>query len=158
MAPIGFEKINSSYSQGLTDQQRAKRKVAKENVAEGVGVTGAVTYQARQFATKRSINTMMENVTNAARLTAQNTKEATTLLGKFKLDIGRFTKDVTARVMKLQNMKFIGPIVKSPVVKGACGAFGFTMAFFALVTGVNKAVDNGRMAIGDFQNRFNRAA
>jgi len=157
MTPVGFEKLDSSYNP-VTDQQRAKRKVTKEHVAEGVGVTGAVTYQAKQFATKRSINTMMENVTNAARITSQNSREASTLLGKFKLDIGRFTKDITARVMKLENMKFIGPIIKSPIVKGACGVFGFTMAFFALVTGVNKAVDNGRIAVGDIQSRFNRAA
>ena len=43
-------------------------------------------------------------------------------------------------------MKFIGPIVKSPVMKGVAGIFGGAMAFFALVTGLDKAYRNGKLA------------
>lgn len=141
------------------NQDVNKKREAGQHVAEGVGVTGAVSHQARRYATKKTVlNNMMENVTTAANATTRNAREANTLWNSFKSNIGRFTKDITARVMKFQDMKFIGPIIKSRFVKGACGVFGFTMAAFALATGVSKAVDNGKLAFADVKQRLDNAA
>ena len=63
-----------------------------------------------------------------------------------------------ARISKYKEWKFIGPIVKSPVAKAATGVFGATMAFFVLVSGVQKAVDNGRLALNDLHRRIDRNA
>lgn len=150
---------NPIFTANIINADTSNKKETGQHVAEGVGVTGVVSHQARRYATKKTVlNNMMENVSNAARLTSQNAREATTLWGKFQINITRFTKDITARVMKFQDMKFIGPIIKSPVMKGACSIFGFTMAAFALVTGINKAMENGKLALNDINQKLNKAA
>ena len=55
---------------------------------------------------------------------------------------------------RLKNSKFIGPIINSPVTKKLAGVAGGALAFFVLVTGVNKAVKTGAIAVDDFKHQF----
>ena len=59
------------------------------------------------------------------------------------------------RLMQLKQSikgnKFINRIIESPLTKKAAGVFGAGLAFFVLVTGVNKAFKTGTVAYGDIK-------
>ena len=139
-------------------QQSNKRKETAQGVAVGVGTTGAISYQAKRTATKNGLRSVFTNVNKGTKIISENAGEVSSLYGKFTKDVQRFSKSLMARFAKLGNWKFIGPIVKSPAARGLANGFGVVMAFFALVTGVRKAVDNGRLAVGDLKDKLNLAA
>lgn len=128
-----------------------------EQVAAGVGGAAGVTTSATRMAGKKglSLQQMMANVTNTAEKITENADKATSLWGKFKNNTKIFTKDILARFKALENTKFIGAIVKSPIIKKSAAVFGGTLAFFVLVTGVNKAVKTSVDAAGDLKNKVN---
>lgn len=140
----------------FTPEQQAKRKDAEQKVATGVGATGAgaAAYQAKRTTVNRTLQGWFTNLTNTTKAARQNAAEVTGLAGKFKQNFARFSSDIMSKAMKFKEMKFIGPIVKSPVMKGAAGIFGGAMAFFALVTGIDKAYRNGRLAVADIGGKF----
>lgn len=148
--------INNYRYSNLTPEQQAKRKETEQKVATGVGATGAgaAAYQAKRTSVNRTLQSMFANVTNTTKNARQNAAEVTSLLGKFKLNVTKFSGDIMAKAMKLKDVKYIGAIVKSPVMRGAAGVFGGAMAFFALVTGVDKAYRNGRLAVTDVSSRL----
>ena len=55
---------------------------------------------------------------------------------------------------KFKDMKYIGPLLKNPAIKLFASGCGAAMAFFALITGISKAIRNGRIAVGDLKDRF----
>ncbi len=126
-----------------------------EQVAVGVGGAAGVTASATKMAGKKglSLQQMMANVTNTAEKITENADKATSLWGKFKKNTSIFTKDILARFKALENTKFIGAIVKSPIVKKSAALFGGALAFFVLVTGVNKAVKTSVEAAGDLKDK-----
>ena len=130
-------------------------KTKTDQVAAGVGGAAGVTTSATKMAGKRglSLQKMMANVTSTAERVSENAEKATTLWGKFKKNTTIFTKDILARFKALENTKFIGAIVKSPIVKKSAALFGGALAFFVLVTGVNKAVKTSVQAAGDIKNK-----
>lgn len=149
-----------------TPQQQ--RRETTQGVATGVGAAG-VTAQATTYASKQGVFAKFGNpltkvkellgfTTKTAKNLEKNSAEVTGLWNKFFKDMKLFSADAWARVSKFKEWKFIGPIVKSPVMKGATSVFGATMAFFVLVSGVQKAVDNGRLALNDMHRRIDRTA
>ena len=82
---------------------------------------------------------------------ATNTKVATGLWAKFKHNITMYTQDIMKRLESLKSNKFISRIIDSPITKKAAGVFGAGLAFFVLVTGVNKAFKTGAVAYNDFK-------
>ena len=144
--------------QRLTPEQQ-KRRETTQNVATGVGAAG-VTAQATTYASKQGVYArfkgLLGTTTNTAKTLERNSAEVTGLWNKFFRDIKIFSADAMARISKYKEWKFIGPIVKSPVAKGATSVFGATMAFFVLVSGVQKAVDNGRLALNDMHRRIDK--
>ena len=156
--PVGFNAI-PEY-QRLTPEQQ-KRRETTQNVATGVGAAG-VTAQATTYASKQGVYARFKGflgtTTKTAKTLERNSAEVTGLWNKFFRDIKIFSADAMARISKYKEWKFIGPIVKSPVAKAATGVFGATMAFFVLVSGVQKAVDNGRLALNDLHRRIDRNA
>lgn len=137
-------------------QQPSKRKDAEQKVAAGVGATGAgaAAYQAKRTTVNRTLQGWFTNLTNTTRAARQNAAEVTGLAGKFKHNFARFSSDIMSKAMKYKELKVIGPIVNSPIMKGAAGIFGGAMAFFALVTGIDKAYRNGRLAVANIGGRF----
>ena len=127
-------------------------KTKTDQVAAGVGGAAGVTTSATKMA-GLSLQKMMANVTSTAERVSENAEKATTLWGKFKKNTTIFTKDILARFKALENTKFIGAIVKSPIVKKSAALFGGALAFFVLVTGVNKAVKTSVQAAGDIKNK-----
>lgn len=141
----------------LTQEERVERR---ENVATGVGGAAGLTASATKMASRRGVKArtgeqvlqgMMTQVTNTTRAVNQNTKVATGLWAKFKHNITAYTQDILKRLDTLKSNKFIGRIIESPLTKKAAGVFGAGLAFFVLVTGVNKAFKTGAVAYGDLK-------
>ena len=155
MDSVAINSFGNRYGE-LTPEQRAKRKDAEQKVATGVGTTaaGAAAYQAKRTTVNRTLQGWFTNLTNTTRTARQNAAEVTGLFGKFKQNFARFSGSIMKQASKFQDMKYIGAVVKSPVMKATAGVFGGAMAFFALVTGVDKAYRNGRLAVCDVRNRF----
>ncbi|MBP3820899.1 hypothetical protein J6G99_04560 [bacterium] len=152
--------IPLNYGQYInaTPEQKARHQEKAQEVAAGTGVAGAASYQAKRYATKQTLNGMFTKVTEASKIAHQNTKVASGLWGKFKYDIGRFSTSIMNQVAKFENMKIIGPIIKSPIMKGTANCFGIGMAFFALVTGLDKAYRNGKFAVLDLKEKMGLVA
>lgn len=155
----GIPSINANTtSPSMTAQQRKEKS---EQVAAGVGGAAGLTTSATKMASKKglqaeqSLSNMLEAVTKTQQAVNKNSKAVTGLWGTFKNNIKVYSADILARLNKLKDAKFIGPIIKSPFTKKVAGFFGGALAFFVLVTGVNKAVKTGEIAIDDFKYQLN---
>mgnify|MGYP006872971514 CR=1 FL=1 len=147
--------IHSIHTRNLTPEQAQKRKQTTENVATGVGVTG----YASRYASKRGIlGSMLGKTNQAAHVAAPKIKEATTLFGKFKQNTTYYTEYLMNLFKNYENSRFIGPIVKNPIVRKATGGLGAIMAFFVLVTGVRKAAENGASALNKAKHKYDYMA
>jgi len=145
--------------QQQTKKQQATEKT--EKVAAGVGGAAGLTKTATNMASKRGIlatektfQGIMGSVTNGAQTITEGTQQAVSLWSKFKNNTKIFTADILRRFKALESTKFIGKIIKSPIAKKAAGIFGGALAFFVLVTGVNKAVKTGIEAAGDVKSKL----
>lgn len=148
----------NNYSPNLTAAQIKQRKEATQDVAAGVGATG-ITATATRYAGKQGVlQRMFTNVQEVTKVTSKNSREITGLWSKFMHNTKLFTNDIMSKFTKFKGNKLIAPIIESPLAKGASKIFGATMAFFVLVTGVQKAFDNGRLAVGDLKDKLNIAA
>lgn len=147
-----------------TIEQQQKQKETKEKAATVVGSTGFVA-TATKYASKRGLSasaqagektlqSMMEATQKASRITGKGIKESTGFIAKFKKNMKLFSGDFMKFTKGLENTKFIGPIVKSPLIKKAAGAFGGVMAFFVLVTGLSKAAETGALAFDDAKDKY----
>ena len=147
----------NSYSDSVSDK-KARRKETAQEVAAGTGVAGAASYQAKRYSTKQVLNGMLTKVTEASRAAGAGTKEVTGLWGKFKFDVANFSKSIMNNLKAVESWKIIGPIVKSPLMKGTAHFFGVGMAFFALVTGIDKAFRNGKLMTNDIKSKLGLVA
>lgn len=155
----GIPPINAKTTNPTMTAQQRKEK--SEQVAAGVGGAAGLSTSATRMAGKRGLqaeqqlSNMLETVTKTQQTINKNTKVATGLWGTFKTNIKVYSADILARLNKLKNAKIIGPIIRSPFTKKVAGFFGGALAFFVLITGVNKAVKTGAIAVDDLKNQFN---
>ena len=126
----------------------AQRRENTEKAAVGAGVGGAAL-------SHKGLRQGIQKAINFSTTAKENTKEVTGLWGKFLRDTKIFSASIMNRISKFKDLKYIGPVLKNPAVRLVAGGVGAVMAFFALVTGVSKAIRNGRIAIGDLKDRFN---
>lgn len=157
MTTVSINDFNQR-AQVSAQAHRERDEVRRQQVAAGTGVTGAAAYQAKRSSVNNYLKSWFSKLTATTRTTRQNAQEVTGLFGKFKQNVRIFSTSIIDKAMKFQDMKFIGPIIKSPVTKGVASFLGVGMAFFALVTGIDKAYRNGKIAVDDMRNKFNMAA
>lgn len=157
MAGIDAIKHPISNQPTMTAQQR---KENQEKVAAGVGGAAGLTKSATNMASKRAMqaeatlkkaNNVLTGTNNAI---IKSSETATNLWQKFKLDKLTITNKITKWIDAFKGSKFVSAIIKSPIVKKAAGLFGGVLAFFVLITGVNKAVKTGAIAVDDFKHQF----
>jgi hypothetical protein len=148
-----------AYNQTPATQQ-AKRE-RKEQVATGVGGAAGLG-TATKMASKRGLLTkgktlqnMLDAVTTTAGNVTKNAEATSSLFGKFKANVKIFTRDILSKYKALENSRFVGAIVKNPIVKKSAGIFGSALAFFVLVTGANKTIKTGSVAYDDVKNKIN---
>ncbi len=156
---VNLSKLNTVHS-NLTPEERKKRQ---ENVATGVGGAAGLTASATKMASKRGLQAqaveptlqhMMQTVQNTTNAVNKNQRAARGLWAQYKANIQIYTQDLLKRLKSLKNSKVLGPIINSPITEKAAKFGGGALAFFVLVTGVNKAVKTGALAFDDLKNQY----
>lgn len=150
------------HHNNLTPEQRAQRRHETQEVAAGVGAAGvtahvgATRYAGRQ-GSMGMLRNMYEKMIKTSKVTAQNNEIATGIWAKLVRDTKRFSSHAMKQLKNFENMKFIGPIIKSPITKKLTGAFGAVTAVFVLISGLSDASKNGRIAVADLKEKLDLA-
>ena len=143
-------------------EPRTQRNSNQEQVAAGIGGAAGVSTAARyagQRAIKaqegeRILQTTLETVQTASRNVTQNTSTLTRLFNNFRKNTAMFSANLQKRLGALKDVKFIKPILNSPITKKLTMGIGGVLAFFVLATEFNKAVQTGEVAIKDFKGKY----
>ena len=150
------------HNSKLTPEQRAQRRHETQEVAAGVGAAGvtahvgATRYAGRQ-GSMGMLRNMYEKMIKTSKITAQNNEIATGIWAKLVRDTKRFSSYAMKQLKSFENMKFIGPIIKSPITKKLTGAFGALTAVFVLISGLSDASKNGKIAVADLKEKLDLA-
>ena len=140
------------YSRSNATSERQKRQ---QDIALGVGGAGSTVAVARKVeSAESSLQKMVSFLSNNAKTVNKNTKTVNSLFQKFKLNKELFTNNLMTKLAKVKNTKIATFAMKNPVVRKFAGATGGALAFFVLVSGVNKAVKTGEIAVQDY--KFNQ--
>lgn len=156
MDPVAA-KINGS-SQYQTVKQR-QQKDGKEAVVTATGVTATASYVGKSSMKKavlseKNVKTTIDGIKTTTRTINNNVGLIERLARKFHIDYKTFNLDLTKRLAKLKDVKYIAPIVKSPIAKGAVASVSGALAFFVLVTGLKDAANNSAVAINDLKHKY----
>ncbi len=144
-----------------TPEQRQKRQ---EQVASGVGGAAGVG-AATKFAGKRALKheaksemlaDMYAQVSRTMNSVNEGSQVSSGLWHAFKANMTKYTKSVETLLLKFKESKFIGPIIKSPVTAKFSALAGGALAFFVLVTGINKAARSGSLAVEDLKDKYHQ--
>ena len=140
-----------------------QRKQKQEQVATGIGGAAGVTATATKYAGRKGLRAQASEkflgelsgqVAQGIKKANEAQEVATGLFATFKKNFKMYSASVLEQLNKLKNSKFIGPIVKSPIAKKVSAVAGGALAFFVLITGVNKAVKTGAVAVNDFKSQY----
>ena len=129
----------------------------------GVGAAGVTAHVgATRYAGRKGsmgmLRNMYEKMIKTSKVTAQNNEIATGVWAKLVRDTKRFSNHALNQLKNLENVKFIGPIIKSPITKKITGVFGAFTAVFVLISGLSEASNNGKIAVADLKERLDLAA
>ncbi len=144
------------FDSNLTPEQRMQRRQQTQEVAVGVGAAGVTAHVGTSRGTM--LRNMYDRIIKTHKLAAQNNEIATGMWAKLVRDTKRFSKFAMAKLKPLENAKFIGPIIKSPITKKLTGAFGAVTAVFVLISGLSEASKNGKIAVADLKEKLDMAA
>ena len=152
-----------SFNSNLTPEQKAQRRHETQEVAVGVGAAGVTAHVgATRYAGRKGsmgmLRNMYEKMIKTSKVTAQNNEIATGVWAKLVRDTKRFSNHALNQLKNLENVKFIGPIIKRKKKKKITGVFGAFTAVFVLISGLSEASHNGKIAVADLKERLDLAA
>lgn len=152
-----------SFNSNFTPVQRSQRRHETQEVAVGVGAAGVTAHVgATRYAGRKGsmgmLRNMYEKMIKTSKVTAQNNEIATGVWAKLVRDTKRFSQYAMTKLKAFENMKIIGPIIKSPITKKLTGAFGAATAVFVLISSLGEASRNGKISIADLKERLDLAA
>ena len=139
----------------LTPEQRQRRQETKE-VVVGAGAAGVTAHVGASKGTM--LRNMYDKVIKTSKLTARNNEIATGIWANLVKNTKRFSEHAMKQLKGLENVKFIGSIVKSPITKKITGVFGAATAVFVLISSLGEASKNGRIAVADLKEKLDLAA
>jgi len=155
-----IHQVNFTSNQQVNSDQHKQRQ---EQVATGVGGTAAATTTATKYASRRGLKAqtgekflgeMSTQVANGIKTVNNAQETATGFIASFKHNFKMYTASIMEHLNHFKNSKFIGPIIKSPITRKLSALAGGALAFFVLVTGVNKAFKTGQIAVDDFKSQY----
>lgn len=140
--PIAFNTANIEF----TGKKRTKeQKDAEKKVVTGGGAIAATASTARLKATKSgfdmfssagNVSKGMSTVTNTAKAAQNVAKQSTGLWAKVCKN-ARWAKNAILNWgTKFKDMRFVKPIIKSPVFRGIAGALGYGFGAITLIAGL----------------------
>lgn len=144
--------INSINNQPASHDNRRK---TQEAVAVGAGATAGaarttnvVTNLKKGEPVFKGAIEWLKKITTSLNKTNETSGR---LISKFKQDMAEFSTDIMKHLEKFNGSKFLTRFVKSSAAKGISTIGGGILAFFVLITGINKAVNTGEIAIGNLK-------
>lgn len=131
----------------FTSQQRPRRdKDAEKKVVTGGGAIAATTAAANLKGAKSGLN-MVQRTTNGLKTVTGTTKTATTAMKKTKglwakvAENAKWAKDAILNFgSKFKNIKWVKPIVNSPIFKKCAGFLGYGFGAVTLISGMSDIV------------------
>ena len=159
---VAISALNFTSNQQTHQTQTAKEN--KEKVQDAATVVGGTGYAAKasRMASRRGLQgeKALTEVIDTSRQVMQGTgktiKEANGFIAKFKQNYKMYVQDATQWFNKWEGTKFIGKIAKSKVAIGLASAFGGILAVFVLISGVNRAAENGALAVCDLKDKYHQ--
>lgn len=158
----GVQSISFTSKPRVNQPVDRDKKEKAQDVATAVGGTGFAA-KASRMASKRglqqgesTLQSMMQTTQNVMQGTSRTIKESKGLAASFKRHYKMFKGDAIKFFSKWKDSKVLGPIVKSPVVRGIASGFGGILAVFVLISGVNRAIENGELAFSDLKHQYNK--
>lgn len=128
------------------NNRNQERKEAEKKVVTGGGAVAATTAAARSkaaksgfdmFSSAKKVSQGMRGVTDTTRTAVNVTKQTKGLWAKVA-ENARWAKNAILNWgSKFKNTRFIKPIIKSPLFKGAAGALGYGFGFVTLISGLS---------------------
>ena len=125
---------------------REDKKEAEKKVVTGGGAVAAATTTARaraaksgfdMFSSAKKVSQGMKVVRETTKTTAYVEKKTKVLWAKVS-ENARWAKGAVMNWgAKFKNLRFISPIVKSPLFRGAAGALGYGFGFVTLISGLS---------------------
>ncbi len=156
---ISVQKI--SFTGNLLPNPERKEKVQDAAaVAGGTGFVAKATSMASKKGLKtvqsaqRGLKTTMDAAAEAAHMASDGLKQSSGYIAQFKNLSRKYYGDAIRFMGRFKNNRFIKPIIKSPVAKGLASAFGGSLAFFVLISGIAEAAESGNNALSDFKNKY----
>lgn len=158
----GVQAISFTSKPRVNQPVDRDKKEKAQDVATAVGGTGFAA-KASRMASKRglqqgesTLQSMMQTTQNVMQGTSRTIKESKGLAASFKRHYKMFKGDAIKFFSKWKDSKILGPIIKSPVIKGIASGFGGILAVFVLISGVNRAIENGELAFNDLKNQYSK--
>lgn len=158
----GVQAISFTSKPRVNQPVDRDKKEKAQDVATAVGGTGFAA-KASRMASKRglqqgesTLQTMMQTTQNVMQGTGRTIKESKGLIASFKRHYKMFKGDAIKFFSKWKDSKILGPVIKSPVIKGIASGFGGILAVFVLISGVNRAIENGELAFNDLKNQYSK--
>ncbi|MBQ8459708.1 hypothetical protein IJ541_06365 [bacterium] len=145
----------------LSPEQRQQKK---EEAAVAAGGAAGLSTTATRMAGKKGIKAeagekalqhMMETVSTTTRNANNTVREAEGLWGAFNRNVKMYAESIMKKFDSLKNTKFIGPLINSPITKKLSFLAGGVLAFFVLITGINKMIKTGTAAVKDLHSQYN---
>lgn len=158
----GVQAISFTSKPRVNQPVDRDKKEKAQDVATAVGGTGFAA-KASRMASKRglqqgesTLQSMMQTTQNVMQGTSRTIKESKGLAASFKRHYKMFKGDAIKFFSKWKDSKILGPVIKSPVIKGIASGFGGILAVFVLISGVNRAIENGELAFHDLKNQYSK--
>lgn len=141
---VSFNDRISYTSNHETSQQN--KKDAEKKVVTGGGAVAAATATARTRAARSGFNMFnsakkvsrgMHNVTQTTKVATNVAKQTKSLWAKVAENARWAKNTVLTWGDKFKNLKYIRPIIKSPLFRGVAGALGYGFGFVTLISGLS---------------------
>jgi len=146
------------YSTNAT-QQNINKKDTQQQVTAGVGGAAGINATAQRMASKRGLSrgeSLLQKMMSNVSKNTSTIQEGSTLWSKFKYNTHFYANHIMKKMNGLESTKFIGKIIKSPIVKKSASLFGGALAFFVLVTGVNNTIETTTNAAKNYKQQYER--
>lgn len=140
--PISFNTANIAFT---GNERSQKQKDAEKKVVTGGGAFAATASATKlkstksgfdMFASAGKVSKGMSTVTNTAQTAQRVAKQSTGLWAKVCQN-ARWAKEAILNWgAKFKDMKFVKPLVKSPVFRGVAGALGYGFGAVTLIAGL----------------------
>lgn len=149
-----------SRTKVVADRHQQKKEEAAVAAGGAAGLSTTATRMAgkrglKAEAGEKVLQNMMESVSTTTQNANRAVREAEGMWGAFNRNVKMYAESIMKKFEAFKNTKFIGPIINSPITRKLSFFAGGVLAFFVLITGINKMIKTGNIAMNDLKSQYN---